>query len=465
LGEREFDVIVVGAGTAGLPAAICAAERGLKVGLVEAAAEIGGTLHLSSASISAAGTSIQAKAGVEDSPERHFKNCLQLNHGTGDLRLLERWTQEAPAMVEWLLSLGWTCDPDAPTLAYEHNLYDTPRTYRSAKQGFSLIEAFTPAIERLRASGAVALMLNTRFTDLVMDGDAVVGIKASQDGRTISLKSRAVVLTTGGYTASERHWQDLHNAMPLRYYRDASMGDGLDAVAKIGGYTRFAHYGLPAFGATRNLDSPASAWIHTVILPHFRPPWEIYVNTLGQRFMPEDEPSIDRRERYVAAQPGWAFWVIYDQAIRETSPQLFRWTEAELDELFAHSEDYVIADTLEDLEIRCGLPGRSLVNTVDDYNRGQAVGSDWLGRRHLPLPLGAGPFYAVKHYGVSITSAAGVAVDTDLAVIRQDGAPIEGLYAAGEAIGYGVLGHSFLSGSIVSAAVTFGRLLGQKVLA
>jgi fumarate reductase flavoprotein subunit len=463
--ERTFDLIVVGAGTAGLPAAICAAERGLRVALVEAAGEIGGTLHLSSASISAAGTSIQAKAGVQDSPESHFNNCLRMNHGTGDLALLKMWTEKAADTVEWLLSLGWACDPHEPVLAYEHDLYDTPRTYRSAKQGFSLIEAFEPAVQKLQASGALEVMLNTRFTGFVQEGGAVTGVHAVQDGQTITLTGQAVVLTTGGYTGSERHWRELHGTVPLRYYRETSMGDGLDAVQPIGGYTRFAHYGLPAFGATRDIDAPAANWVHTVILPHFRPAWEIYVNTNGVRFMPEDEPSIDRRERHVVAQPGWSFWCVYDQAIRTNAPRLFRWDDEKLDRLFSESDDFVTADTIEALETKCGMPTGALVGAVDDYNRGQAVGSDAFGRRHMPAPIVQGPFYAVKHYGVSITSAGGVAVDSDLAVIRKDRTPIAGLYAAGESIGYGVLGHTFLSGSIVSAAVTFGRLLGQRLLA
>jgi fumarate reductase flavoprotein subunit len=465
MANRAFDVIVVGAGTAGLPAAICAADRGLRVGLVEAAGVVGGTLHLSTASISAAGTSIQARHGVVDSAELHYDDCMRINRGTGDAKLLAAWTQGAAEMIEWLLSIGWSCDPDAPVLAPEHDLYAIPRTYRSTDQGFGLIDAFKRQLDRGRQQGNIELLLNTRMRSLVHKDGAVGGIVVERDSGLVELNARAVILTTGGYTASERHWRDIHGMAPLRYFRPTVLGDGLEAVSDIGGYYRFSEHVLPTFGGTRDIDSPDFAWIYTVILPSIRPPWEIYVNASGERFMAEDEPSIDARERALMKQPEWFFWCIFDQAIHEQSPKFFRWSDGQVAELFARGGDYVIADTLEELAAKCAMPPNALFATVANYNRGQAAGQDSFGRRAMPLPISGGPYYAVKHYGISICSAAGLAVNADLAPVRQDGSPIDGLYAAGEVIGVGFLGNAFLSGSIVSAAVTFGRQLGQRVLA
>ena len=118
----SYDVIVIGAGTAGVPAAIEAAARGLSVALLEAGSDIGGTLHLSTASISAAGTSIQQRAGIEDSPDRHFADYLRINHGTGNPDLVRRWIDGAAETVDWLLSIGWSCTPAEPVFAMEHGL-------------------------------------------------------------------------------------------------------------------------------------------------------------------------------------------------------------------------------------------------------------------------------------------------------------------------------------------------------
>jgi fumarate reductase flavoprotein subunit len=464
--SKDYDLIVVGAGTAGVPAALGAVARGLKVCLVEAADEIGGTLRLSSASISAAGVSIQSAAGVADDRERHFRDCLRINHGTGDHALLRSWVDQAGEAVDWLLSIGWTCTPNAPVFAPEHDLYETPRTYRSSNQGLSLIDAYEPQVAHAIETGRLDLLLNTRFRTLVTDAGRVTGVVAERNGEDLELRARAVALTTGGFSGSARHWQELHGVTPLRYHVPTVVGDALDPVRAIGGALWFEDYVLPAFGGTRDIGSPAAAWIHSVVLPSIRPPWEIYVNSRGERFMPEDEPSIDARERAVMAQPGWSFWCIYDDAIRETAPPLFRWPAGKLQQLFAGAdEDYIVADTLEDLARRCAIPPEALKRTVDLYNRGQAVGSDMWRRKHLPAPLSRGPFYAVRHYGCAISTYPGVKVDLSLRALRADGSVIEGLYAAGEVIGIGFLGHGFLSGSIVSAAVSFGRQLGREVLA
>lgn len=464
--ETSYDVIVVGAGTAGIPAALGAAERGLKVALVEAGTTIGGTLQLSSASISAAGTSIQAAQGISDTPAAHFADALRINHGTGDHPLLRMWIDQAAPAVEWLLSIGWTCTPNEGVFAPEHDLYSAPRTYRSSKQGWSLIEAYQAELDRVMARADLTLLLDTRFVSLVSDDGRVTGIRANHAGAEIEFSAGAVVLATGGFSGSERHWQDLHGIVPLRYHVDTVVGDAIDPVRAVGGDIWFRDYCLPAFGGTRDIGSPAAAWIHSVMLPSVRPPWEIYVNTRGERFMAEDEPSIDQRERAAMAQPDWAFWVIYDEAIRVQAPPLFRWEPAKLEQLFAgFDEDYVKADTLAELAERCRLPADTLAQTIDLYNRAQAAGSDMHRRQHLPAPIAHGPFYAVKHYGCSISCYPGMRVDTQLRALRADGSVIGGLYGAGEVIGIGFLGHGFLSGSIVSSAVTFGRKLGREVLA
>jgi fumarate reductase flavoprotein subunit len=462
----NYDVIVVGAGTAGIPAALGAAERGLKVALVEAGSTIGGTLQLSSASISAAGTSLQSAAGITDTPEAHFQDAMRINHGTGEHRLLKMWTEEAAAAVEWLLSIGWSCTPSEAVFSPEHDLYSTPRTYRSSKQGWSVIEAYQAELDRVIPQGKLDLLLDTRFQSLVTEGGKVTGIEATRNGEAITLTAKAVVLASGGFTGSERHWQELHGIVPLRYHVETVRGDAIDPVRDIGGEIWFKDYCLPAFGGTRDIGSPAAAWIHSVILPSMRPPWEIYVNENGERFMAEDEPSIDQRERAAMAQPNWAFWVIYDEGIRKAAPPLFRWEPGKLEELFAgFDEDYVKADTLEQLAERCRMPKDTFLQTVDLYNRAQAAGSDMHRRKHLPAPIGEGPFYAVKHYGCSISCYPGMKVDEQLRAVRADGSVIEGLYGAGEVIGIGFLGHGFLSGSIVSSAITFGRKLGRDVLA
>lgn len=462
-----YDVIVVGAGTAGIPAALGAAERGLSVALVEAASDIGGTLHLSTASISAAGTGIQARNGIEDSTELHYADYLRINHGTGHAPLVRRWIDEAAQTVDWLHAIGWSADPDTAVFAHEHDLYAVPRTYRSRDLGLGVVAAYRNAVAQALASGAkLDILTETRFTGFVTQGDAVTGIYAVREGQPIELAADAVILTTGGFSNSEAKWQDFYGFSPLRYARPESNGDGIDAVRAIGGTTWFEDYLLPNFGAVRDIGGPPSAWIHSTMLPAIRQPWEIYVNLDGERFMAEDEPHVFTREMAVKRQRAWGFWVVYDQGIVEASPPFLKFTPEKVEAKFTGpDEDYIRADSIAGLAAGTGLPAAALAQTIAYYNQGQVVGSDMFGRQHLPAPLANPPYYAVRHYGYAISSYPGVRVNDDLQAVRADGSAIPGLYAAGEAIGIGFLGLGFMSGSIVSSAVTFGRRLGREVLA
>jgi fumarate reductase flavoprotein subunit len=461
-----YDVIVIGAGTAGIPAAVAAAARGLNVALIEAADDIGGTLHLSTASISAAGTSIQARNGIADSIEDHYADYLRINHGTGDRALVRRWIESAAGTIDWLQSIGWAAEPDTAVLAMEHDLYSVARTYRSKDLGLGVIAAYRTALARALANDGLQLMTRTRFTGFVTENDRVIGIRAERGGIPLELFARAVIVTTGGFSASRRHWDAFHGFNPLRYGIPTSQGDGIDAVRAIGGSSWHDDYLLPNFGATRDIGGPPSAWIHSSILPTLRPPWEIYVNLEGQRFMPEDDTHIFARELAVRSQTEWGFWVLYDEAIREAAPPFLRMEPEAAEAKFAGpDEDFVRAGSLAELARGIKVSEASLARTVIDFNDGQDVGSDMLGRKHMPLPLGKAPFYAVRHYGYAISSYPGIRVDEALRVVGDDGLPIEGLFAAGEAIGIGFLGLGFMSGSIVSSAITFGLKLGREVLA
>ena len=101
--KEQFDLIVVGAGTAGLPAAIFASRRGRRVLLIDAADDIGGTLHLANGQVSAAGSRIQLAKGIADSPDRHFKDCMSLSRGKADPAIIRRAVDEAPDTINWLL--------------------------------------------------------------------------------------------------------------------------------------------------------------------------------------------------------------------------------------------------------------------------------------------------------------------------------------------------------------------------
>jgi len=462
---KSWDVIVVGAGTAGLPAAILAAQRGAKVLIVEIADRIGGTLHFSVGSFSAAGTSLQRSKNIADSPEQHFQDGLRINHGTGNHTMMKLWQDNAAAAFEWLTAIGMTYPETAPVAVAGHEPYTTARICTPANNGIGYIDVLKPQLEAEIAKGNIQLRLNTALMDLISDAAGVQGVRVKNaDGKTEDIHGRNVVLACGGYAYNDAMWRRIHGRPRRVYTNPTSMGTGIEAAEKLGAQLEGADELICTFGGTQCIDDPNKVWIHTKSQPGMRQPWEIFVNQKGERFMAEDDTSPDWRERALMGQDDWTCWCLYDQAIVDKSPPYFLWPADKVARAFATNPNYRKADTLDGLAAATGLPAAALKATVARYNAGQAVGSDAFGRKYMPAPIGTGPFYAVKLFAISVVSFAGVSVDTQLRVLDAKKQPIKNLYAVGEMLGMGIFGNAYLGGSSVSGALSLGRLLGAKLL-
>ena len=160
------------------------------------------------------------------------------------------------------------------------------------------------------------------------------------------------------------------------------------------------------------------------------------------------------------------FWALFDARIQREAPSFFTLAPwAEIAERFGDWPSYRKADTLPDLARQIGVDPAMLESAVTSYNAAILEGRpDPLGREHRPLPLAEPPFYAVRHLGWSIVGFAGLSVDDDLRVTDAAGEPIPGLYAAGEVLGLSATsGNAFNGGMSVTPAMTFGRLLGERL--
>ncbi|MGB3441020.1 MAG: FAD-dependent oxidoreductase [Actinophytocola sp.] len=464
------DLLIVGAGTAGLPAAIEAARHGLRVTVVEQADQIGGTLWRSWAQLSAGGTALQRSRGIHDSPDLHFDDVMRISKGSADPALVRLAVDHAPETVDWLVSAGFDMDPAAPAILYFHEPYALPRTYWGRRGGMSVLEVLIPRFERACADGTVTLLLNTTVTALRTDGaNRVAGVTAfGRSGVRTDLDAAAVILTSGGYSGNAELFPRLTGGAPLvGPGAPTSTGTGLLAALELGARTRGGELFLPTYGGVLLPDSPSKTVPlddYPQLTPQSRPPWEIHVNARGERFVAEDADSVDVRENALLDQPGLRFWVVYDETVRQKAPALFpTWAQEDLSEAFAGHPSFATAGTLEELAECAGVDPAGLRRSVDEYNAAVASGVDSLGRRHLPLPIEQAPFYAVRNHGSTLKSPAGLVVDRELRVLGADG-PVENLYAAGEVLGGSTLsGKSFVSGMSVTPALSFGRLLGRRV--
>jgi fumarate reductase flavoprotein subunit len=468
---KPYDVIIVGAGTAGIPTAIFAAGRGARVLLIEAASAVGGTLFMSSAQMAGAGTKLQKSLGIEDSPQAFYDDVMRIGGGLADPEILRLFVENSAVTLDWLSDNGFEPLPDHPVLGGGHEPYMTRRYLWAKDGGLSVLAVLEPLLHKEIASGKVTLLLDTSVTDLIQNATdgAIKGVVATgSDGKAVKYLGHNVVLTSGGYGSNSEIFKAVEG---IERYADMvypySLGAGVKLAIAAGGTTCGTECRQPLFNAVMVDNAVPSTMLFRITSnPNQRAAWEIYVNSRGERFFQEDTPSYDAKEKALKKQPKERCWIVFDDAILDAAPSISRaWNKEELKAAFGKYPTFYKADSLEGLAAATGVDKAGLLASVADYNKGQKSGQDSFGRTHMPLPIGKAPFYAIQLQGYYYVDSGGVKIDKSLRVVGKGGKAIPNLYAAGEILGYGQLqGAGYSGGMAVTPAITFGRLLGQSIL-
>lgn len=466
--DQQWDVVIVGAGSSGLPAAIFAAQRGGRVLQIEADSKIGGTLYLSSGQMSAAGTRIQRELGIEDSPQDHYDDAQRITHNTIDPVLGRLAIDNAAATIDWLIDIGFELAPEAPQCGVTHEPFTIRRYYWGNNVALSVLEVLAPVHEKLVAEGKIDLRLNTRMTRLIEDNGAVVGVEATDtSGATQTFHAANVALTCGGYAANPELWARTNPDQPLCSHTNAfSRGDGILAAEQLGAQVDGGEKYLSTFAGWReDPDDPMSGNFFG-LAPNARRVWEIYVDGSGKRFMREDCQSIDYLENSLLKQPNTEMFIVCDKGIWQNAPPICLLPEAEYRAKFGNHYNFFKADTLGELAEQMGVDAGNLKETVATFNQAVDNGKDpEFGREFLLRKIETAPFYAMGARGITVVSPAGINADGQLRVVKADGTPIPNLYAGGEVLGFTRLsGNAFVGGMSLTPALTFGRLLGQELI-
>lgn len=470
-GSQVWDVIIVGGGNAGIPAAIFASRRGAKVLIIEAAGQVGGTLFLSSGQMSAAGTAFQRSKGIEDTPQEHFDDVMRISKGTANPDVLRLAVDNAPATVDWLFDAGFEARPEHPVLGGGHDPYSKKRYFWGPEGGISILTVLEKELQPEIGRGNVKILVETEAKELIQDrvGGPVTGVVAvGADGVAVRHIGRSVVLTCGPYGSNSEMFEEIEG---VKDYADTvypySQGAGITMALAAGSYLRGQESHQPLFNAILADDGiPSPLMVRVTTDPLRRKPWEIFINVYGQRFLREDTSSYDEKEKALSRQPEERCWIVFDDEILQTAPPIIRrWTKEELIEAFDVEPMFFKSDSIAGLASKTGINRTGITQTIKAYNAGQASGKDRLGRQHMPLPISKPPFYAIRMQGYYLLNTAGVAVDSQLRILGQNDSPIDNLYAAGEMLGMGAFqGSSYCGGMSVTPALTFGRLLGERLL-
>lgn len=419
--------------------------------------------------MSAAGTKLQKSMGIDDSPELFFQDVMELSHSTADPQLLRLAVDHSAETFDWLMDNGFQVAEGVPAnFGMTHEAQNRPRYVWSEDRGIGIFNVLEKAMAPLIADGTISVMTSTEVTGLAQAEDGRISSVLAKDavGNPLELKGRNVALTSGGYTANSEMFEELEGAPDYSAGANPnSRGIGITLGLSVGGFVLGGEHHLPNFGAILAGPEIPSEFMASMVQPPERPPWEIWVNRSGERFIAEDTPSMHAKEVALVEQPDESFWHIFDDAIFKAAPPLVRrWSREEMEETFGEdSHAFKKADSLAQLAQKAGIDAEGLRATVDAYNAELGTGPDALGREHRPLPIGQAPFYAIRSQASQIISFAGLAVDEQLRVRRVQGSSIPNLFAAGELLGAGqLMGKCYFGGMMVMPALTFGRLLGQE---
>lgn len=473
----KYDILIVGAGTAGMSCAITAAERGLKVGVVEKSDHVGGAMHWSGGHMSAGGTRLQKEKGIDDSPEKHLEDIYRINNRSGNLDLVELAVKEAPKTIEWLDELGMEWSPDCPRIIYGHVAYETARTIYGPKKALSIYKVLLPKWEKQVKEGNIEFHLHHTFIGLKKNERRFDTVVCETSDGEASYQGKNIVITSGGYGSNPAYFQQKHPGIPLvsSCYPTAT-ADGHVILEKQGAQFKYGEFHLPSLGGMEEVEGSGRVDFNAnwamVLTSIYRQPRDIYVNTHGKRFIREDEISPETRELTTMQQPDWCFWVVFDESALNSpdengnhNPIMIGRSVVEMKEEALKGNALRMGNSIKELAEKTGLPFENLKTTIEKYNQMVETKKDPdFDREYLEDPIKTAPFYALKVHASVLVTFGGIKVNKELQVLDADEQPMPGIYAAGEVLGLGAIsGSSFCSGMAITPALGFGRILGRTL--
>jgi fumarate reductase flavoprotein subunit len=451
--DYETDVIVIGAGTAGFPAAMMAAEAGAKVCVLELLPYSAPSLAVINVGPSFAGTDIQKEEGIDDSPEDFYKDGVE--RALGDPEIWKAFTDNQLDTYYWCKKLG---------MEFVDGLFAAPGHTKKRAIWIKGPDMLRPLEKAAKANPEIDIKWSHRARRLITDPTTgrVLGVTVEAKNTVQNYRAnRAVVIGTGSFGRNKEmmaeygpYFKDWMPTMGLGH-----LGDGLKMGLDVGAATKdIAKAACGSFSTDIKTK--------TGIMDFAGYAGGLFVNVNGKRF--EDESMRDRFYGLVSEtgmkQPGHIWFAILDDKMKNTTLRAHMIKKAELQKF----------DTLDELAEAMGIDAGGLKETIEKYNDDlDTVGYDTvLGRTTQegcdgkPIKVDTPPYYACALTGSTSSFKGGLRISPKTEVLTNFGEAIPGLYAAGEATG-GLWGYggTYLPGTMVSAALTQGRLAGWAAAA
>ena len=463
------DVVVVGAGGAGLAAANEAASKKASVIVVELDSTYGGTAAISGGGCFAVGTPLQKQEGYEDSPDLAFQDWVRWGQGEAD----EQWARyyiehSLHDLYEWLEEMGVVWE--------DVNLNEgnsVPRWHRPQGFGRALAKKL---YETAQAKGVKKWLFDTQIEQILEKKGRIIGVAGTnrKTGEKVEIYGKAIVMATGGFAGSRdavaryAPWVKKYT-----YYVAGNRnctGTGHEMVAQTGGYLTHMNNLWIYIYATPDYQDPAQE--RALVLRFFPRGNGIWLNAQGKRFHNEDLSGGASGTPAVLSQDPPFAWSLNDDTVIGSmlvmdpsyTADFSKMHEKKLT-LLNNSPFIMKADSLQELAPKMGLNPDTLIETVTRYNKSVDVGIDTeFGRNVKSLKKIEKPlFYAIKFFPAVRKTIGGVKTNLKCQVLNKHFMPIPGLYAAGELAGMAgghIQGKASLEGTMLGPSIFSGRVAG-----
>ncbi|MBQ4580276.1 MAG: flavocytochrome c [Clostridia bacterium] len=485
----EVDVVIVGAGGAGMTSALTAAEKGAKVIIVESQAAVGGNSVRATGGMNAGDTTYQDNAefaqaaGVEktlasvettyadhavineladavevqwaayqQNAEGYFDSVelMQLDtiiggKGINDPELVKVLAENSAEGVEWLRNYNIDLVNTGAFGGASVNRIHWPKVDgKKTSVGAYMIPLLE---EACKANENITILFETTAEEIIMVDGAAKGIRATgKTGNIVTVNADAVILAAGGFGANLEMVASYQPSLKGFMTTNAAglQGQGMEMAAAVG--AALVDMDQIQIHPTVQADTAA------LITEGLRGDGAILVNAEGKRFI-DEVGTRDVVSAAEIAQTGSYSWLIVDDAMLQASSTIQGYVK----------KGFVFSGaTYEELAAQIGVPAEEFAATMNTWNGYVAAKNDPdFGRVSFANPLDTAPYYAIKVTAGIHHTMGGVKINTETQVLTAEGTAIPGLYAAGEVTG-GVHGANRLGGNAVSDFVVFGRIAGDE---
>lgn len=440
--SKSADIVVIGAGGAGMSAAIQAVQNGAtNVVIVEKTGMAGGNTTRSTGGLNASETTFQERDKIEDSNQLFIDDTMKGGKNINNPELVKYMAENSAEALYWVNDMG--ADLTVVGLFGGASVKRIHRPSDTSAVGPVLVKTLLSVVEK----NNIPVLYNTKAEEIITDANgAVSGVKVTDAEGTYTINCKAVIIATGGFGANSEMVEKLNPNLKGFGTTNvaAATGDGITMGTAIGAATVDMEQ-----IQTHPTVHPETQTMYTEAV---RGNGAIIVNKEGARFTNE-MGTRDVVSAAILEQTDGQAWLIFDEAVRKSLKAIEGYISAGI--VFQ-------SETIEGLAAEIGADPATLSATMAKFADDVKAGNeDEFGRAGLELPLTEANFYACMVAPAIHHTMGGLKINTAAEVLNEEGNAIAGLFAAGEVTG-GVHGANRLGGNAVTDIVVFGKAAGAS---